>query len=177
MTPKTVTRKLLVLGLCSGALGVSSLLSGCSMSNHPYKMVGTSMLPLLHQGDRIFVDQSDQARSDLHDGDIIVLRNNDTIVLKRILAMPGETISGADRKVFRNGKQIEEPYVAPPTGEDIPVLTSFAPRTVGSGELFVMGDNRDRSADSRLPGYGPVRFSDVVGKYRWTYWHASAGAK
>jgi signal peptidase I len=177
MTPKSVTRKLKVLGLRGGALGVLLLLIGCSISSHPYEVAGTSMLPLLHQGDRILVDQSNQARSDLHDGDIIVLRNNDTIVVKRILAMPGETISGADRKVFRNGKQIEEPYLALPTGEDIPVLTSFAPRTVGSGELFVMGDNRDRSADSRLPKYGPVRFSDVVGKYRWTYWHASAGAK
>ena len=78
------------------------------------------MLPLLRPGDRIFVDQSDQARSDLHDGDIIVLRRKDTIVLERILAMPDETISGADRKVFRNGKQLDEPYLAPPTGENIP---------------------------------------------------------
>ena len=135
------------------------------------------MLPLLHSGDRIFVDESDQARSALHDGDIIVLRRNDTIVLKRIVAMQGETIVGANRKVFRNGKQLDEPYLAPARGQDIPAQITFATRTVGPGELFVMGDNRDISADSRLPKYGPVHISDVVGKYSWTYWHAPSAAK
>jgi signal peptidase I len=135
------------------------------------------MLPSLHSGDRIFVDESDQARNDLHDGDIIVLRRNDAIVLKRIVAVSGETIGGANRKVFRNGNQLDEPYLAPASGHDIPALTTFATRTVGSGELFVMGDNRDLSFDSRAAEYGPVRISDVVGKYRWTYWHASSVAK
>jgi signal peptidase I len=135
------------------------------------------MLPLLHPGDRIFVDESNQGRSDLHDGDVIVLRRKDTLVLKRMLAMPGETISGVNRKVFRNGNQLDEPYLAPAIGEGIPGLMTFACRTIGSGELFVMGDNRDLSADSRLTGYGPVLFSDVVGKYSWTYWSASQASK
>jgi signal peptidase I len=135
------------------------------------------MNPLLHEGDRIFVDQSDRARSDLHDGDVIVLRHNDGVVMKRILAMPGETISSENRKVSRNGKPLDEPYLAPPAGKDIPWMVTFAPRTVPTGELFVMGDNRDLSADSRAPKYGPVRFSDVVGKYSSTYWHASPDSK
>jgi signal peptidase I len=135
------------------------------------------MLPLLGPGDRIFVDKTEQAASSLHDGDVIILRRNDTLILKRIMAMPGETISGADRKVFRNGKQLDEPYLAPATGENIPELVTFAARKVSPGELFVMGDNRDLSFDSRAAEYAPVRFSDVVGQYRWTYWHASAAAK
>ena len=134
------------------------------------------MLPALGPGDRIFVDQSEPARSNLHDGDVIVLRRADAVVVKRILAMPGETISGADRKVFRNGKQVEEPYLAPPTGDQRVAPTTFSSRVVGPGELFVMGDNRDRSLDSREPEY-VVRLSDVVGQYRWTYWHAKAVAK
>jgi signal peptidase I len=134
------------------------------------------MLPALRSGDRVFVDESEKARGDLHDGDVIVMRHNDTIVMKRILAMPGETISGVNRKVFRNGKQIDEQYLAPATSKSTPALTTFPTHTVGSGELFVMGDNRDVSADSRLEKYGAVRFSDVVGKYISTYWHASTGA-
>ena len=135
------------------------------------------MLPLLHSGDRIMVDVADHARSDLHDGDIIVLHRKDSVVLKRIVAMPGETVSGLNRKVFRNGKQLDEPYLAPATGDGTHVLITFAARTVGPGELFVLGDNRDLSLDSRYPGYGPVRISDVVGKYSWTYWHASSSEK
>jgi len=135
------------------------------------------MLPLLHPGDRIFVDETDKARSDLHDGDIIALRRDDAIVLKRIMAMPGETISGADRKVFRNGKQLDEPYLGPASNDSPPALITFAPRTVGSGELFVMGDNRDLSFDSRAAEYGSVKLIDVVGQYRWTYLPGSSAAK
>ena len=104
MTPGATNRKLLLSGLSACALGVSLLLCGCGASYHPYQVAGSSMLPLLRPGDRIFVDQGEKARSDLHDGDVIVVSRNDRIVLKRIVAMPGETISGIDRKVFRNGK-------------------------------------------------------------------------
>jgi signal peptidase I len=135
------------------------------------------MLPMLRPGDRIFVDQSDKARSDLHDGDVIVLRRGDFVILKRIVAMPGETIGGDHRKVFRNGKLLDEPYLAPATSYDVPELVTFATRTVGPGELFVMGDDRDMSLDSRSAEFPRVRFPDVVGKYSWTYWHASSVSK
>jgi len=135
------------------------------------------MLPSFHPGDRIFVDEAAQARADLHDGDIIVLSRDDGVVLKRIMAMPGETISGDHRKVFRNGKQLDEPYIVPATGDDPAGLATFDARTVAPGELFVMGDNRDISLDSRSAEFPPVLMSDVVGKYKWTYWHASSAGK
>jgi signal peptidase I len=166
-----------VSGLCAGALGILLLLGGCRPTDRPYQVSGESMLPSLHPGDRIFVDEAVQARTDLHDGDIIVLRRDDGVVLKRIMAMPGETISGDHRKVFRNGKQLDEPYIVPATGDDVAGLATFSARTVASGELFVMGDNRDISFDSRVTEYVPVLTSDVVGKFKWTYWHASSAGK
>ena len=137
------------------------------------------MAPLLRAGDKVMVDESTKARTELHDGDVILLRREgDTVVLKRILAMPGETIGGKDRGVFSNGKQVAEPYLAAVSREEVPAeMVTFAARTMAPGELFVMGDNRDHSFDSRLDKYGPVRLSDVFGKYRYTYWHAAVAAK
>ncbi len=135
------------------------------------------MLPSFHPGDQFFADVKHITLADLHDGDVILLRHNDGIILKRILAMPGETISGADRRVYRNGKQLDEPYLAPATNDQTIAPITFAPRTIAAGELFVMGDNRDDSLDSRFPDYGPVRISDVVGKYNWTYSHALPDTK
>jgi signal peptidase I len=150
--------------------------SGCGKSLRPFRVVGTSMLPLLHPDDRIFVDVSDNARSNLHDGDVVVFRHENAVLAKRILAMPGETISGDHRRVFRDGKQLDEPYLAAPSGKELASLVNFPARKIEPDEDFVMGDNRDLSADSRLTEYGPVRFSDIVGKYAWTYWHGAAEA-
>ena len=145
--------------------------AGCAKL-HMYKNVSGSMSPSINAGDHIFVDQTQEARTDLHDGDIILLhREADVIVVKRILALPGETISGTERKVFRDGKQVEEPYCAFLAPGDEVWMSSFPARKVAPGEIFVMGDNRDYSLDSRAPEYAPVRFSDVVGKYTSTYWH------
>lgn len=135
------------------------------------------MLPLLHPGDRIFVDEADKSRSDLHDGDVIVFRHGDLVVIKRILAMQGETIGGDHWKVFRDGRQLEEPYVAPTNPDEDARLSRFATRKVSAGEIFVVGDNRDRSFDSRFADYGPVQLTDVLGRYSWTYWHGNQHAK
>ena len=147
-------------------------LTGCKSGLHAYKVSSTSMSPTINVGDSFLVDQSPAARTNLHDGDIVAFpREEGAVVIKRVLAMPGERIRGEDRKVFRNGKQVEEPYLAPPDNEH-PISPSFSERTVPPGELFVLGDNRDRSFDSRAPDYAPVPISAVLGKYTRIYWHA-----
>ena len=85
------------------------------------------MVPLLGENDLVLVDESENARSELHDGDVIVFRHKDAVVVKRIIAMQGETVNGDQRKVFRDGKQIDEPYLAPVEAGQFGMLTTFPP--------------------------------------------------
>jgi len=169
MNRSSTTKKAAIPTLACATIAGMLILSGCGTSIREYRANGNSMLPLLASGDRIFVDVSDKARSNLHDGDVVVFRHKDSLIVKRILAMPGETISGDHGKVIRDGKQIDEPYLAPANADNH--LATFPARTLGAGEIFVAGDKRDLSSDSRLTAYGPVYVSDVIGKYSWTYWH------
>src|SRR5258708_4254375 len=107
MAPNAASRRFASAGLPGFALAASLLFSGCNSSYRTYIMAGESMSPLLKPGDRILVDQSDVARSNLNDGDVVAMRHGEATVVKRIVAMPGETISGSQRKVFRNGKQLD----------------------------------------------------------------------
>ena len=77
--------------------------------------------------------------------------------IKRVVGLPGETVESRDGQVYVNGKRLIEPYL--PTGT---VTAGLAPVTVPEGALFVMGDNRGSSSDSRV--FGPVRRSSVVGR-------------
>ena len=77
--------------------------------------------------------------------------------VKRVIGLPGEVVEGKDGHVFVNGRQLVERYLPPG------VRTSdFGPVTVPSGHLWVMGDNRTNSADSRV--FGPIKESSLVGR-------------
>ena len=89
--------------------------------------------------------------------------------IKRVVGLPHETIEGRDGKVFVDGRELVEPYLPP--GD---VTNDFGPVVVGDGELFVMGDNRDNSADSRV--FGPIRRSTVVGRALARLWPPSRTA-
>jgi len=83
--------------------------------------------------------------------------------IKRVIALPHETVEGHDGKVFIDGRQLVEPYL--PHGD---VTSDFGPVVVGDGELWVMGDNRDNSADSRV--FGTIPRSTVVGRALGRLW-------
>ncbi len=83
--------------------------------------------------------------------------------IKRVVALPGETVESRDGQVYVNGKRLIEPYLPPST-----VTANLAPTTVPEGELFVMGDNRGNSSDSRV--FGPVRRASVVGRAVLKVW-------
>ncbi|WCB96166.1 Signal peptidase I [Baekduia alba] len=88
--------------------------------------------------------------------------------IKRVVALGGDTISVRNGHVIRNGKQVSEPFTAPCTGEicDFPKTI-----TIPKGAVYMMGDNRGNSDDSRL--WGPVPLDWVVGKAFATYWPPS----
>ena len=77
--------------------------------------------------------------------------------IKRVIGLPGETVEGRDNKILINGRALEEPYLLPTDP-----IYDFPPVTVPEGRLWVMGDNRDGSSDSR--SFGPIEKSSIVGR-------------
>lgn len=83
--------------------------------------------------------------------------------IKRVVALPGETVEAKDGRVYIDGRLLEEPYLRPEA-----VTADFAPRTIPPDRLWVMGDNRSNSADSRV--FGPIERGSVVGRTVFRVW-------
>jgi len=140
-----------------------------------------SMEPTLEIGDRILVDKAFFNWHDLHEGDIVVFRHPplDTHcsgpaqedLVKRVIALPGQRIYSVGNNIFINGKRLAEPYLprTDPLGPPIPDASKSAPYLVPKGELYVMGDNRQISCDSRY--WGPVKGTSILGKVILRWWH------
>jgi signal peptidase I len=100
--------------------------------------------------------------------DIIIFINRENLyIMKRVIAVGGETIEGKEGKILIDGKPLQEPYVVH-TGYASPELNNFGPTKIPAGKLFVMGDNRDVSLDSRMPEVGPVDVNAVRGRPLYT---------
>ena len=123
-----------------------------------------SMHETLVEGDRVLVNKVGYHLHDVHRGDVVVFQKPPNLdvseddLIKRVVALPGETVEGRGGKVYVNGAPLDEPYVEPlchGTGE-------FAKVTVPAGTLWMMGDNRCNSSDSRV--FGPISQKLVVGR-------------
>jgi len=156
-----------------------------------FKIPTGSMVDNLLVGDHIIVNKFAYAPpgTDLfasifpfrtvHRGDIVVFRypeDPDIDFVKRVIGLPGETLEIRDKVVYIEGKPLEEAYtvfVDPVTIPDKPMLPmrirdQFGPFRVPEGSYFVMGDNRDRSNDSRF--WGPVPAGMIKGRAFMVYW-------
>ncbi|MGI9068915.1 MAG: signal peptidase I [Pyrinomonadaceae bacterium] len=145
----------------------------------PVKVEGTSMLPRLHDGERIFVnkliyyDEYSWAPK-VDRGDIVVFWFPDDpskSYIKRVVGLPGDTIEMREGTVRVNGSQIDERYLDPRFNVS---PKSQAPVFVRLNYYFVMGDNRDNSSDSRSWGLVPKKY--VYGKALLRYWPLSAAS-
>jgi signal peptidase I len=138
-----------------------------------------SMEPTLKEGDRVLVNKLSYDLHDIHRGDIVVFQLPTKIdpkhpedqwvvgadgyrdLIKRAIGLPGDTIETRDGVVYINGKKLDEPWLPKGVTTNKPPI---AKTVVPKDHIFVMGDNRDNSADSRYAGRGPIPVRWVVGR-------------
>lgn len=133
----------------------------------PVRVEGTSMLPVLEDQDRLFINKMAYRVGEIHHGDVVVFlypHDHTKSYIKRVIAGPGEQVRIDHGRVYVNGKQLREKYVPPMYADD----RSQPEMVVPPHEFFVMGDHRSISSDSR--DFGPVERSLIYGKAAFVYW-------
>jgi signal peptidase I len=133
----------------------------------PVKVEGTSMAPLLSDQERIFINKFVYRFESIHRGDVVVFwypLDRSKSFIKRVIALPGETVTIRQGVVTVNGVVVPEPYV-PPQYEDV---SDYGPTRVPADSYFVMGDHRISSNDSRV--FGPVPSQFIYGRAVFAYW-------
>jgi signal peptidase I len=140
----------------------------------PIVVDGLSMMPTLHNEDRMIVNKIGYKISSPDRFDIVVFHaTEEKDYIKRIIGLPGDHIEYKDDTLYINGKAYEEPYLEQYKSEvvDGPLTEPFVLEEVPEGYIFVMGDNRRYSKDSRH--IGPVSMEEVLGKTNMIYWPLS----
>ena len=189
LVPRTRSRslsRLVELPLLLLAAVALSLLVRANLGQ-AFHIPSGSMEPQLEVGDRVLVSRTSYRLHDVHRGDIVVfpqpggadddealpervvndllesiaIRTREDVLIKRVVGLPGETISAEGGHVVIDGRTLVEPYL--PDGlrtED------FEPVTIPDGHVFVMGDNRapGGSHDSRFPDIGPIEIDTIQGR-------------
>ena len=140
-----------------------------------------SMEPTLQEGDRVLVNKVSYDLHDVNRGDVIVFELDSEDVgadgikdlIKRVIGLPGDVIETRDGIVYINDEALEEPYLddgmitGDPDNARNPVIER---QTVPDGHVFVLGDNRANSQDSRYPNRGPIPIDTIVGRAFVVVW-------
>jgi signal peptidase I len=153
--------------LVLGVLAVLLLVAIRVFVAEPFRIPSESMAPVLEPGDQALVTKVGSAP---HRGDLVAFHAPRTaeIMLKRVVAVGGDTVGLEDGVLVVNGRRPAEPYVADPDAID---SVYFGPVKVARGSLFVLGDNRGNSDDSR--DFGTVPASRVIGRATARVWPPS----
>jgi signal peptidase I len=125
---------------------------------------GPSMEPNLYRGSRVMAEKVSYRFHPPRRGDIVIADRpgSEVSLIKRVVALPGETVEVHDGHTFINGQQIEEPWVTNFGGPGYP------PTVVPPDHVFILGDNRSNSRDSRT--IGPVPMDTIKGRVWLIYW-------
>ncbi len=133
---------------------------------------GTSMINTLHDGDRVFVNKLSYRLHDPNRGDVVVLHQREGAeqrdLIKRVIALPGEEIEVRSCQVLIDGRQLEEPYLDPEVVQPGNCGGDYPPTEIDENHVFVMGDNRGGSQDSR--DLGPIDEDELVGRAFVVFW-------
>ena len=174
-----------------GAFGLAMLIQAFLFQ--PFKIPSGSMIPTLKVGDRIVVNKASYHLHPVHRGDVVVFTTPDCTsvhepewahcnmvgnyadLVKRVIALPGDRLAIAGDHVYVNGEMLDEPYLntgavtlqQPPYGCGF-TGTRAHPFVIPDGMVFVMGDNRSESLDSRC--FGPIPESSLVGRAFVVIW-------
>lgn len=159
-----------------------------------FRVDGSSMFPNLHDGDMLLVNRNAYESFDLYTlidwlpgvdhadakewqpfadpkrGDIIVFDppvSSSKPYIKRIIGLPGETVEIRDGNVYIDGELLEESYIEPGITD---CTRECTPWEIPEGQVFVMGDNRQNSSDSRV--FGPIDIDSILGRAWVIYWPA-----
>jgi signal peptidase I len=133
----------------------------------PVRVEGTSMLPMLEDQDRLFINKFAYRFEDIHRGDVVVFlypQDHSKSYIKRVIALPGDDLRIDHGTVWVNGVALKEDYVPFNYEDDRSQPEMIIPR----GEYFMMGDHRSISSDSR--DFGPVPRPLIYGKAAFVYW-------
>lgn len=169
VAPKTPVGNRLSLWLRDILVSVAASFMIITFLYQPVRVEGTSMQPELRDQDRLFINKFAYQFENISRGDVVVFhypRDPSKSYIKRIIALPGDTLSIDDGRVYVNGKRISEPYVPRRYRDE----RSLEETVIPPNEYFVMGDHRSISSDSR--DFGPVERDLIYGKAAFVYWPA-----
>ena len=158
---------------------VAVLLAGLvrTFAFQPFWIPSPSMAPTLGVYDRVLVQKAFFAWRDVHEGQIVVFSHprldhcgpQEGDLVKRVIALPGQTIYSSGNSIYVNGRLLAEPYLPHSDPLGPPIASSQHPYRVPPGEFYMLGDNRSDSCDSRY--WGPIKGSSMIGKVVLVWWH------
>jgi signal peptidase I len=132
-----------------------------------FRIPSESMVPTLEVGDRVFVNKFIYRFTEPERGDIVVFESvngGEEDLIKRVVGVPGDEVEVRSGTLLVNGEPQNEPYL----NREIPDDSFFGPSRLSEGEVFVMGDNRANSADSRV--FGPLPVENIEGEAFMRFW-------
>jgi signal peptidase I len=147
-------------------VAAGALLLAAAFAVEPVAIPSDSMAPTLQSGDQVLVDKLGLRLAGVRRGDLVVFHEPTTgeLMVKRVAAIAGDEVGIEDGILVVNGQPVSERYLDQSRVDGL----YFGPFTVGSGLVFMLGDNRANSVDSRT--FGPVPADDLVGRVKLRLW-------